>query len=221
MGFRQALLQTQGTTCITDGGMETVLLFHRGIDLPCFACVPAPRQRRRDERAALVLRAVRGDRARARRRPPPRHPDLACERRLGRPARLRRRTARGDEPEGSAADRAGAGRPCADHGDRLRHRRPPRRRLPARRPDDCRRGGAVSLDADRDAGRRRGGHDLRAHAHVSRGGDRDRPRRGQGRHPGRGLVHGRDRRPPAGRNRRSGTRSSGWTRRRTGRPPTS
>ena len=40
MGFRQALLQTQGTTCITDGGMETVLLFHRGIDLPCFAAFP-------------------------------------------------------------------------------------------------------------------------------------------------------------------------------------
>ena len=40
MGFRQALVQTQGTMCITDGGMETVLLFHRGIDLPCFAAFP-------------------------------------------------------------------------------------------------------------------------------------------------------------------------------------
>jgi S-methylmethionine-dependent homocysteine/selenocysteine methylase len=40
MGFRQALPQTHGTTCITDGGMETVLLFHRGIELPCFAAFP-------------------------------------------------------------------------------------------------------------------------------------------------------------------------------------
>jgi len=39
MGFRQARVQTQGTMCITDGGMETVLLFHRGIDLPCFAAL--------------------------------------------------------------------------------------------------------------------------------------------------------------------------------------
>ena len=29
-----------GRTWITDGGMETVLVFHRGIDLPCFASFP-------------------------------------------------------------------------------------------------------------------------------------------------------------------------------------
>jgi homocysteine S-methyltransferase len=40
MGSRQALPQTEGRTCITDGGMETVLLFKRGIDLPCFAAFP-------------------------------------------------------------------------------------------------------------------------------------------------------------------------------------
>jgi S-methylmethionine-dependent homocysteine/selenocysteine methylase len=40
VGFRQALPQTEGRTCITDGGMETVLLFRRGIDLPCFAAFP-------------------------------------------------------------------------------------------------------------------------------------------------------------------------------------
>jgi len=40
MGSRQALPQTEGRTCITDGGMETVLLFHRGIQLPCFAAFP-------------------------------------------------------------------------------------------------------------------------------------------------------------------------------------
>ena len=40
MGYRQALPQTIGLTCITDGGMETVLTFQRGIDLPCFAAFP-------------------------------------------------------------------------------------------------------------------------------------------------------------------------------------
>ena len=40
MGYRQALPQTMGQTCITDGGMETVLTFQRGIDLPCFAAFP-------------------------------------------------------------------------------------------------------------------------------------------------------------------------------------
>src|SRR6187551_2563695 len=40
MGSRQALPQTRGRTCITDGGMETVLLFRRGINLPCFAAFP-------------------------------------------------------------------------------------------------------------------------------------------------------------------------------------
>jgi S-methylmethionine-dependent homocysteine/selenocysteine methylase len=29
-----------GTTGVTDGGMETVLIFHRGLDLPCFASFP-------------------------------------------------------------------------------------------------------------------------------------------------------------------------------------
>ena len=34
------LPQAGGRTCITDGGMETVLVFHRGLDLPCFASFP-------------------------------------------------------------------------------------------------------------------------------------------------------------------------------------
>ncbi len=40
MRNRQALPQVGGTTCITDGGIETVLIFHRGLDLPCFASFP-------------------------------------------------------------------------------------------------------------------------------------------------------------------------------------
>jgi len=35
--YRAALPQLSGETFITDGGMETTLIFHRGIDLPAFA----------------------------------------------------------------------------------------------------------------------------------------------------------------------------------------
>ena len=37
MKYRAALPQLSGETFITDGGMETTLIFHRGIDLPAFA----------------------------------------------------------------------------------------------------------------------------------------------------------------------------------------
>jgi S-methylmethionine-dependent homocysteine/selenocysteine methylase len=40
VSYRERLPQTSGATCIADGGMETVLVFHRGIDLPCFASFP-------------------------------------------------------------------------------------------------------------------------------------------------------------------------------------
>jgi S-methylmethionine-dependent homocysteine/selenocysteine methylase len=40
MRYRDAPPPASGATCITDGGMETVLAFHRGIDLPCFASFP-------------------------------------------------------------------------------------------------------------------------------------------------------------------------------------
>jgi S-methylmethionine-dependent homocysteine/selenocysteine methylase len=37
MKYREHLPQLAGARCITDGGMETTLIFHRGIDLPLFA----------------------------------------------------------------------------------------------------------------------------------------------------------------------------------------
>jgi S-methylmethionine-dependent homocysteine/selenocysteine methylase len=40
VSYRQALPQLGGAVCVTDGGMETVLHFHRGIDLPYFASFP-------------------------------------------------------------------------------------------------------------------------------------------------------------------------------------
>jgi len=36
----RALPQLGGTTCVTDGGIETVLIFHGGLELPCFASFP-------------------------------------------------------------------------------------------------------------------------------------------------------------------------------------
>lgn len=38
--YRESLPQTSGVTCVTDGGMETALVFHQGFDLPCFASFP-------------------------------------------------------------------------------------------------------------------------------------------------------------------------------------
>jgi S-methylmethionine-dependent homocysteine/selenocysteine methylase len=37
MGYRDRLPQLDGGLFMTDGGMETTLIFHEGIDLPCFA----------------------------------------------------------------------------------------------------------------------------------------------------------------------------------------
>jgi S-methylmethionine-dependent homocysteine/selenocysteine methylase len=37
MRYRDSLPQLAGTRCITDGGMETTLIFHRGMELPLFA----------------------------------------------------------------------------------------------------------------------------------------------------------------------------------------
>ena len=35
--FRDALPQLRGDPFLTDGGIETTLIFHRGLDLPLFA----------------------------------------------------------------------------------------------------------------------------------------------------------------------------------------
>ncbi|ABD56588.1 homocysteine S-methyltransferase family protein [Jannaschia sp. CCS1] len=38
--FRSTLPQVNGTTLLTDSGLETTLIFHDGLDLPCFAAYP-------------------------------------------------------------------------------------------------------------------------------------------------------------------------------------
>jgi len=37
--YREALPQLEGDLFLTDGGLETTLVFHQGIDLPCFAAI--------------------------------------------------------------------------------------------------------------------------------------------------------------------------------------
>ena len=68
---------------LTDGGLETVLLFHEGFDLPCFAAFPLLD----DERGRAALRRYFGAFPRHRRRARlpvrPRHGDMAGESRTG------------------------------------------------------------------------------------------------------------------------------------------
>jgi homocysteine S-methyltransferase len=52
MRYRDSLPQLDGTLLLTDGGMETTLVFIDEIDLPCFATFPL--LEREDDRAALV-----------------------------------------------------------------------------------------------------------------------------------------------------------------------
>ena len=80
---------------LTDGGMETFLIFHRGLELPLFASFPLLETE--EGRAELrgyyepfvALAAERGSDCR------PRHADLAGEPRLGREARLLADASRG------------------------------------------------------------------------------------------------------------------------------
>ena len=53
-GYRDALPQLGPETFLTDSGIETDLIFNKGVDLPEFAGVPAPRRR---PRALELLRA--------------------------------------------------------------------------------------------------------------------------------------------------------------------
>ena len=51
---------------VADGGLETTLIFHRGIELPCFAAFDLLKDDATGARRCALLRAVRRDRARAR-----------------------------------------------------------------------------------------------------------------------------------------------------------
>ena len=83
---------------LTDAGMETVLLFKEGIDLPCFAAFPLLDTDDGARRAAPVLPAFPRSGPRPRYAIRPWRSDMAREPRLGHGARLRGRGARSREP---------------------------------------------------------------------------------------------------------------------------
>ena len=149
--YRQALPQMGEELFLTDGGLETTLIFHEGLELPHFAAFMLLRRTRGGRRSGATSRPTwrspaRPARAgRSRRRPGGRTPTgghrlgydaAALDAANAAAVALRRRAPRRAEAAGDA-DRA------------RRRRRPARRRLPAGEPDDRRGGRALSRAADR------------------------------------------------------------------------
>ena len=104
-----ALPQLAGLPVITDGGLETDLIYHHDVVLPDFAAFPLLDDARGRELLRALLRRLRHDRRARRNRSAARHSDLAGEQRLGQPPRL---LGGGDQPRESR--RCGACSPsCA------------------------------------------------------------------------------------------------------------
>ena len=221
MSYRDALPQLDGELFLTDGGIETSLIFHQGLDLPAFAAFVllddehgTEELRRyyapylalaRDEGVGFVLESPTW------RASPRWGAELGySEEQLD---ALNRRAIALMEELRDEAGTAGAGR------DQRLHR-PAGRRL---QPDDQaerRRGARLPRHPDRHVPRHRRGHGHRDDADLRRGGDRARPCRVRCGDSGRHLVHRRDRRAAAQRpGPRRGHRSRS-TRRRAKRPPT-
>ena len=98
--YRKSLPQVAGDEIfLTDGGLETLLIFHEGVDLPYFAAFDLMK----DDVGRDILRdyyRLRRNRGRERARLRARGADLAGQSRLGRQARLWRPRHRRDEPRG-------------------------------------------------------------------------------------------------------------------------
>ena len=88
---RNALPQLGDTLFLTDGGLETTLVFIDRIDLPHFSVRHSDEDAGRPRAAAFLFPPLRRHRARYRRRLHLREPDLARKPRLGGEARPRRR----------------------------------------------------------------------------------------------------------------------------------
>ena len=81
---RNRLPQTNGNGLfVTDGGLETELVFHDGIDLPCFAAFPLLDDPRHPRPTAPLLRRLSRHRAQARRGLHRRDTHVARQPRLG------------------------------------------------------------------------------------------------------------------------------------------
>ena len=95
--YRHALPQMGDEIFLTDGGIETTLIFHDGIELPHFAAFDLLRTRRGPGGAAALLCALCRGRPARRARAGARERDLAVEPGVGRGARLRAGGARRGE----------------------------------------------------------------------------------------------------------------------------
>ena len=183
---------------LTDGGLETTLIFHRGLDLPCFAAfdllktTPAATSCAPTSRPTSASPASAASASSSTPRPGAPTP-------TGRAARLLARRPRRRQPRRGGAGR-GDPRRRRGEGDADRHQRrdrPARRRLRPRRADVARRGRGLPRAPGRDVRRQRGRHGHRGDDDPRRGGHRHRPRRPRARRAGGHLLHGRDRRAPA------------------------
>ena len=120
--YRHALPQRHGGIFLTDGGMETTLIFHEGIELPHFAAFVLLDSRRRTATIEALLRSLSVGCARSWRRLCARQSDVARQSGLGRKARLRCGRAQGDQcpfdciPGGTAGGWERPGAPCVISG---------------------------------------------------------------------------------------------------------
>ena len=154
---------------VTDGGLETTLVFHDGIDLPDFAAFPLLDTDDGSRRPGSLLRPVPRPRRAPRHRDRARHPDLAGEPRLGRPPRLRRhppgrrqppgrrvrRRARRQRPADQRSSTASSARAATATSSARRCRRPKRPRTTGCRPASFAEAGAADDQRDHDDLRRR------------------------------------------------------------------
>ena len=179
MSARDRLPQLDGGLFITDGGLETTLIFKRGIELPLFAAFTLladedGRRALRDYYEPYMAVAAEYDAGFLLDTPTWRaSPRWAAE--LG----ISPERARGAQPKLGRADRGAARRARrADRRADRAHRgdRAPGRRLPAAPAARGRRGAGVPRDPDLDLRRHRRRDGLRDDADLRRGGDRDHPR---------------------------------------------
>ena len=222
MALGSRLPPLDGGIFITDGGMETTLIFQQGLELPEFASFVLLDDRTGPQALRGVLQALPRARARPRRRHRAGTPDLARERRLGRPPRLTAERARDVNRTAVALleelRTQARGRP--PHRDQRLHR-PARRRLRRRRWMSAEEAEAyhapqIATFAGTEA-------DLVSALTMTYANEAIgivRAARG-GRNAGRDLVHGRDRRPAAERAAARRSDRARSTRRRTATPRTS
>ena len=84
MSYRDSLPFDDGSLFLTDGGMETVLIFLQGLDLPSFATFPLLEHEDGRDALRTLLRAVPRSRAHARHGLHPRRPTWRANAGLGR-----------------------------------------------------------------------------------------------------------------------------------------